>query len=130
MAGWQFFNSNGELLQSLETTIISGGSSSDTITYAYREVNTSVAVQSTDAVIGVDTDGAGGALTITMLDAGTNSGRVFHIKRLATKNDPLILLTVAPAGSDTIDGNDSVLMSTEGMSLALMSDGTSDWMII
>ena len=59
--------------------------------------------------------------------AGGNEGRLIHMKNVT---DLITTVTFSPDGSDTIDGVSDLTLSTGRGSYTLVSDGTSDWMIV
>lgn len=74
----------------------------------------------------------GGAFTLTLPSAASNSGKIYFIKRLDTTLANAV--TVARAGSDTIlDGaasSTTTALHTIGETIALMSDGVSVWYVL
>ncbi len=78
-------------------------------------------VLSTDGVILADA--TAGAITIT-LTAATGSGHLLRIK----KTDASVnTVTIVPAGTDTIEGAASVVLSTQYQSATLYSGATGVW---
>lgn len=73
-------------------------------------------------------DTSGGAVTVTLPDAATSSGKVFAVKKIAGSN----AATLQRAGSDTIDGSNSVGFSAslQNQSILIESDGTTTWRIL
>jgi microcystin-dependent protein len=66
-----------------------------------------------------------GACTLTLPAASVPF--VLHIKK--TSSDPTLLVTIQRAGSDTIDGQTSIALSTQFDSVKLVADGSSTWHI-
>lgn len=95
----------------------------DQVTASVSSKTTTYTVTSSDCVILADT--SGGAFTLTLPDAATNAGRMFHIK-LDTKSGAL---TIAPTGSDTIDGDTSVLIDVEKTTITVVGV-SGDWKIL
>lgn len=83
---------------------------------------------STDAAFAdlVLADASSGGFTLTLPEAGVWRDRVLRIKKTdATGNT----VTVAAAGSETIDGAASIAISTQYHCRQFMSDG-KDWYIV
>ncbi len=73
----------------------------------------------------ITSDATAGVVTIT-LPAATTKARVF-IKRIdASANNT----TVSRAGSDTIEGNNTLTLAAQWESVTLQADGTATWLII
>jgi hypothetical protein len=68
-------------------------------------------------------DSSGGAFTLTLPSAASNSGKIFYIKKIDSSANGVV---VARAGSDTIDGATSYTLSTQWESITLISNG-SGW---
>lgn len=89
------------------------------------------AVTGTDTVTvedGVITaDATSGAFTITLPSASSCAGRKFLFKNLASTSNAV---TIARAGSDTIDGATSITMTIQYESIELISLGGTAWAII
>lgn len=69
---------------------------------------------------------ASGASTITLFDCGSNVGRWLDIKKTDSSNS----ITVARAGSDTIDGATSFTLDVQYQSITLVCTGADVWSII
>jgi hypothetical protein len=91
---------------------------------AYDTINVSSAETAfADLVLA---DASGGGFTLTLPEAGFWNDRVLRIKKTdATGNT----VTVATAGSETIDGAASVAISTQYHCRQFMSDG-QNWHIV
>lgn len=91
---------------------------------AYDTINVSSAETAfADLVLA---DASGGGFTLTLPEAGFWNDRVLRIKKTdATGNT----VTVAAAGSETIDGAASVAISTQYHCRQFMSDG-QNWHIV
>jgi hypothetical protein len=80
-----------------------------------------------DYLVGCDTTSA--AFTITLPEASTVANQVFYVvDEAGTANANNI--TIARSGSDTINGDTSVLVNTSYTSLTLYSDGGTGYHII
>lgn len=87
---------------------------------------TSYTVLSTDKVVLVDDDTAGGAVTITLPSAATlEDGWCCTIKKLGSTAD----ITISPDGVETIDGDLSRLMRQKLEATSIVSDG-SNWRVL
>ncbi len=90
---------------------------------------TPVKTAATAAFVGqlVRCDPTGGVFTITLPGVGPdNAGDEIVVKHVSgSAND----ITVAPTGSDDIDGSSSATVSARG-SLVVVSDGESSWMAV
>lgn len=79
----------------------------------------------TKADQGVLADAASGAITITLPAAASCKYRQFWIKKIDATNN----VTVDGAGSETIDGATTKVLSTQYESVVLVSDGTEWWIV-
>jgi hypothetical protein len=93
-------------------------------TFATSTKTSSYTITGTDVV--VFANAASGAVTITLPTASANAGYRFYVKRTDSSGNSC---SVVRSGSDTIDGQTSVALDTQYMSLTLVSDG-SGWYII
>lgn len=79
----------------------------------------------------LDTDGiivltGSGTFDLTLpAIADNNEGREINIKQTGTGT-----VTLKTTGADTIDGAATVVLSAENVSICVMSDGTSDWIVV
>ena len=80
---------------------------------------------STDDVVLVDTDTIG-AFTLTLPAAASNSGKVYQIKKITTD---FLVCTIDGNASETIDGDLTTTVNTNGEVLKIVSDGTN-WQIL
>ncbi|MCA9058609.1 MAG: hypothetical protein KDA85_08920 [Planctomycetaceae bacterium] len=71
-------------------------------------------------------DATGAAFTVTLPTAVGNTGRQLVVKRLNSGSNAV---TVAAAGSETIDGASTVSLSTQYQVITMVSDG-SNWAVI
>lgn len=85
---------------------------------------TTYTITSSDGLVTGDATSA--AFTMTLPAASSNSGKVFRLKKI---DSSVNAVTIARAGSDTIDGATSFLLSTQWEEVELVSDGTSVWLI-
>lgn len=84
---------------------------------------TSYTVLSTDHVLLVDDDTAGSAVTITLPSAATvGDGWVVTIKKKGSTAN----ITIDPDGSETIDGDTTILLQHTNQAMSIVSDG-SNW---
>lgn len=100
-----------------------------TVTAAERPLSvvsktTTYSVAATDDVVLC----SGSAFTVTLPAASALSGRVITIKK--TDSTLANIITIARAGSDTIDGATSTTLNTQYESVTLVSDGTSAWSVM
>lgn len=72
-------------------------------------------------------DATSTAFTVTLPAASGNGGKKFTIKKIDSTSN---IVTIARAGSDTIDGATSALLSLQYESVTLVSDGSAAWYII
>lgn len=78
----------------------------------------------TDCVCEVDTTGGNVTITLPAIAAG-NKGAMYIIKKQIAAND----LVIAKTGADTIDGGGNVTLTAQFNHRALVSDGTSNWIV-
>lgn len=88
-------------------------------------VNTSSAVTDTQYIILVDA--TSGNITITLPAAIAGAGRMLEIKKIDATSNKVI---IDAAGSDTIDGETSQELLYEDEALPIVSDGTSEWLVL
>jgi hypothetical protein len=81
-------------------------------------------ILSTDHTIRVDA--TGGAVTITLPDAGTVSGRVFCVKKVDLTSNAV---NIATTSAQTIDDETGVAVYLKGTSITVQSNGTN-WDIL
>lgn len=93
------------------------------LTLKARKITASAAVVATDYLILVDATAA--AVTVT-LPAAAPSGRQLCVKKIDASANAV---TIARAGTATIDGATSKAVTPQYASLTVMSDGTSWWII-
>jgi hypothetical protein len=95
------------------------------------EVNTSYSANTSDYYIGVDTAVAGPTVTITLPTAvAANNGKVFIIKDEGG-NCSVRNITIAPSGSDVLDGSAlGLTLVVNYESITVVSDGVGSWYII
>lgn len=113
------------------TSGASVNSSSDGVSRSYEStavnVNTTILPSDTFSILRVDT---GGSVQVTLPAAsGVSNGRFYVIKDVvgnASTNN----VTIAPAGADTIDGdNANILIDSNYGEVCVVSDGVSEWSI-
>lgn len=85
---------------------------------------TTYTILSTDGTILADC--SGGAFTLTLPAAASNTGKIFHIKKIDASG---LALTLDANGSETIDGSLSKVVTTQYVSITIQSDG-SNWHIL
>lgn len=76
-------------------------------------------ITSTDNVLLVDASGA--ARTMTLPAASASSGKLFTVKKIDSTTNAV---TIARAGSDTIDGQTSYILTAQYQSVNVISNGT------
>ncbi len=81
-------------------------------------------ISGTDVV--VFANATSGNVTITLPTASSNAGYRFYVKRIDSSANTC---TIARSGADTIDGQTSVSLDLQYMSLTVISDGSA-WYII
>lgn len=132
---WTQVSKSGSTLTDIATrphsalTGINGSSSAYHISQSqYDTINTlstktaDYTATSTDGTLLVDA--TSGTVTITLPAA--SSRKEFHIKKI---DSSVNAVSVARAGSDTIEGNTSASLAAQYNSITLYSDGTSTWYI-
>ena len=72
-------------------------------------------------------DATGGAIAVTLPDAGTSLDKVFIIKKVDSSGNAV---TVTRVGSDTFDGATSYVLSAQYDWVMIQSDGTATWRVI
>jgi len=84
-------------------------------------------IPGTHRVVIADPNGA--PRTYTLPDAASNESVRFLIKR-NTLSDQINFVTLAPAGSDKIDGGTSFILGNANEYVEIISDGTDTWRVI
>jgi len=108
-----------------KTLRVSGGIPSwGDATFATSTKSSGYTISTTDTVIFANA--ASGAVTITLPLASGVAGYRFYVKRTDSSANAC---AVGVSGSDTIDGQSSITLSAQYMSLTLVSDGSA-WYII
>lgn len=79
-----------------------------------------------DSVVLYLCDATSGALVPTLPAAAAVPGRIYTFKRTSSSNN----VTVTRAGSDTIDGANTYVLSAQWKYVTLQSDGVASWLII
>lgn len=72
-------------------------------------------------------DASTSALTITLPAASAEEGRIYNVKKIDSSANAV---TIEPDGSDTIDGDTSLIIADQYNSAGIQSDGVSMWGII
>ena len=72
----------------------------------------------------VRADGTGGVLTVTLPAALTSSGRQIAVKKIDASANAI---TIAAAGSDTIDGAATMSLASQWDKQVLISNGDDGW---
>lgn len=70
---------------------------------------------------------SGGAFTITLPAASSNPGKTLIVKKI---DSSVNAVTIARAGSDTIDGGTSIAMGIQYQAQTLISNGSSSWYVV
>lgn len=115
--------SSGQVLK------VSGGLpawSASGATLAVNSESANYVVLNTDDLVVGDT--SSGNITFTLPACSSNSGKVFHFKKIADNGGNLI--TIARAGSDTIDGATSATLKFASEALTMVCDGVNAWYIL
>lgn len=74
-------------------------------------------------------DASTAAFTLTLPSAAATTPRtVYYIKKIDSALANLV--TIARAGTDTIDGSTSVILAQRGESIMLETDGTATWQVL
>lgn len=81
-------------------------------------------VLSTDGLL--TGDSSGGAFQFTLPAASSNSGKLYYFKKTDSSANAI---TIARAGSDTIDGATSITLTLQYQSTVLVSNGSALWAI-
>lgn len=106
---------------------VSGGipawQSSAAANLAVTTKTASYTITSSDDIILGNTN----AITLTLPAASSNSGKVFVIKKIGSDTNAV---TVARAGSDTIDGVTSLVLTTQYDYVQIISDGSATWEVV
>jgi hypothetical protein len=111
--------SNGKTLR------LSGGLPSwGDATLATSTKTSNYTITGTDVV--VFANATSGSVTITLPTASANAGYRFYVKRIDSSGNSC---TVTRSGSDTIDGQISLSLNLQYMSVTLISDGSA-WYIL
>mgnify|MGYP001617001066 CR=1 FL=1 len=67
-----------------------------------------------------------GKFTLT-LPAATNTGKIYSVKKIDAK---LTAVTIQPNGSDTIDGEKTIVLDIPDTTIRLADDGGNKWRIL
>lgn len=94
------------------------------VAFATASLTTSATLNASQYILLVDT--SGGAITATLPAASACQGRIYSLKLVDATN----ALTITPAGSDTIDGAASLVVTGLYDAPMIQSDGTSNWNLI
>lgn len=87
---------------------------------------TSYTVLSTDSVLTVDDTAIGGNVTLNLLSAATlGSGWTLDVKKTGSTHS----VTIDPAGTETIDGNSTLIITDKNQAVRFVSNGTN-WDIL
>lgn len=90
--------------------------------YSLRPAITSAATAAAGELIRCDTDGGAFTVTLPAIDTHTHGDEIVIKNTGSSAND----VTVAPTGSDTIDGSGSVAV-VDGIVATFVSDGSATW---
>ena len=119
-----------ELEQNGQARFTAGVEISGSITYPNASISTKTGTSNTlttDEHL-VLIDASGGAVTVTLPDAGTYPGREINFKVTTAPGGNTI--TIQRGGSDTIDGATSnTALDAQWEALSVISDGSSQWLI-
>lgn len=115
---------------SITKVLTSGGASADptwaAITPGVQTFTTQTGNYTVAAGIGVVLCNTN-AFTVTLPAASTNSGRQIIIQKIGSDTNQI---TVARAGSDTINGATSTTLATQYDAITLISDGSATWCLV
>lgn len=133
-AGGDSINSNGItsfLISSTDSSVSVTAQGSGLWIITNTQLITQVVTKTTtytastlDNLILADTTSA--AFTVTLPAASANKGKTLKIQK---SSSDLNYVTIARAGSDTINGATSTLLNVQYEEVELVSDGTSNWYI-
>jgi hypothetical protein len=76
---------------------------------------------------GVIADDSAGSLIFTLPDNAANSGASFGVLKASSSTNTI---TINPTGSDTINGDNTLVFDTFGEFVSVMSDGAGQWYIV
>lgn len=130
---WQLLNKSAVGLGNVENTALSTWAGTSNITtvgllaglrLAIRSVAVDATIAATDGTVLVDATAA--AVEVTLPSAAANTGRIYNIKKIdATAN----MVTITPAGADTIEGLANADTDIPGENLQIQAFGTN-WNIL
>jgi hypothetical protein len=112
----------GQILTATTGGAPSWGSPAGSLTVAAKTSN--YTVTSSDGLL--TGDSSGGAFQFTLPAVSSNSGKVYYFKKIDSSTNAI---TIARAGSDTIDGATSITLTAQYESTVLISNGSALWSI-
>lgn len=117
-----------QLTGTVNTILVDGGAgSSITVATERTTTLTSLVSLTTASNKGQYADASGGAFAVTLPSAASSTDKIFVIKKTDSSGNAV---TVTRAGSDTIDGATTVVLSAQYDWVMLQSDGGTDWRIV
>lgn len=72
-------------------------------------------------------DASGGNRLITLPTAATKQGHIFNTKKIDSSQN---IVTIQPAGIETIDGITPRTLTLQNENITIQSDGVSNWSVI
>lgn len=78
-----------------------------------------------DSLLAVDDDAIGSAVVVNLPSASINEGRELQVKKMGSTGT----ITIDPSGSETIDDQETLIISIQYDTAQIISDGTQ-WLII
>jgi len=107
-------------------TITGNGLVTSGLAVAFASKTAAYTITASDAV--VVCDGTSAAFTVTLPAAnGVSAGKQYVVKKIDSSSHAI---TVAAAGTDTIDGLATQVISSQWNSMTLIGDGSSHWYLI
>lgn len=110
-------------------TGVSMSTGTDDITISASATTTSIDTESSDVTVSNDVtlgDASLTAITLTLPTAASSVGKILYFKKVDSTSNSVI---IDPDGSETIDGQSSVSLTSQYQSITIVSDGTS-WYIL
>ena len=90
------------------------------VAYAVKAANYTATTSDSNIIV----DASAGPVTITLYSASTTTGHLLHIKKVDSSGNAV---TVARAGSDTIEGATSITLAAQWNAATIYSNGNATW---